>query len=221
MSRAATLAQPIDPTFIFAFCQYSHAYSNDEFLPESPLFCPRSDFYTIKKSNKCSVYTLQILRGLKNLIDWMIEVPPASPPTPETTPEPTFSPNSQTSSPITLSTLNSSPPTPTTAPFNYTIFRSEMLSLPSASLKTSPEQVRGDYIYECLRIIANIFVYCVDMRCSFVHVPERFVLALKLALQKTDIGGYWGSSKLFFLLLALRVVNLTAISFLVKYLRIL
>lgn len=160
MSRAATLAQPIAPEFIFAFCQSSRAFSEAEFLPESPVYCPRDDFYTIKKSSKCSVYTLQMVRNLKNLVDSMIEE---------------------------------------NIIFDYDAFRNEMLLLPSASAKTSPEKIRGDYIYESVRLVGCMLIHCVDTRTSFIHVPSHLVVALKLALQKTDIGGCWGTmSGLFF-----------------------
>lgn len=158
MSRAATLAQPIDPGFVSAFCQPSRVFAEDELLPESPVYCPREDFYSIKKSSKCSVYTLQIVRSLRNLINSMIEEN-------------------------------------TTGIFNYDVFRLEMLSLPSASVRTSPEKIRGDYIYECVRIVATMLIHCIDTRTSFVHLPTHFVIALKLSLQKTDFGGYWGTSK--------------------------
>lgn len=159
MSRAATFAQPPNEEFVAGFCQPSRVFAPDEFLPESPVYCPRSDFYTIKKSPKCSLYTLRILRGLKNLIDSMIEEEED-------------------------------------ARFDYERFRVDMLSLPSASVRTSPEQVRGDYLYESTRIVATMFIHCLDTYTSLVHIPTTFVLALKLALQKTDIGGHWGSTYL-------------------------
>ena len=184
MSRAATLAQPIDPSFISAFCQPSRPFSPLEFLPESPVYCPRGDFYTITKSSKCTSYTLAVLYGLKNLVDYLIEEP-----NPGTA-------DADADVPVSVDGNGYGRVVPG---FSYDTCRAETLALPSAAVARGtappPEKVRGDYIYECLRIVATMLIYCVDMHVSLAHLPERFVIELKLALQKTDLGGYWGSSE--------------------------
>lgn len=42
--------------------------SDSEFIPESPLFCPRADFYSIGTSPGCNEDTLQLLRVVRDLI---------------------------------------------------------------------------------------------------------------------------------------------------------
>jgi hypothetical protein len=72
-SRAATVGIPIGETWIAAFCQPTNVLSDEEFLPESPLYCPRYDFHSVRKSPLCSQQTLQLLRSARALVDSVLD----------------------------------------------------------------------------------------------------------------------------------------------------
>lgn len=41
-------------------------------LPESPIFCPRSEWKTIPRSSKCTPKALELLRDIRMMIDWLL-----------------------------------------------------------------------------------------------------------------------------------------------------
>jgi hypothetical protein len=138
---------------VVAFCQPSRIISDAEFLPESPLYCPRRDFYSVSKSPKCSDHTLRILRGVRRLVDSIVD---------------------------------------NHVEFDYETIRTDLVGMPSATTATQ-KQVYGDYIYESCRLAALAMIEAIDARTPFVNIGIPIVDRLKSALQKTDIGHYWGN----------------------------
>jgi hypothetical protein len=47
----------------------SKTYPNTATIPESPLFCPRDDFQTVKRSKRCSPRLLELLRDIRMMTD--------------------------------------------------------------------------------------------------------------------------------------------------------
>jgi hypothetical protein len=66
--RSATACIPIEGYLLARFGQISRPISDSDFIPESPLYCPRNDFHSIRNTRYCHEGTLCILRATKRLI---------------------------------------------------------------------------------------------------------------------------------------------------------
>lgn len=153
-TRSATLGLPLGPEWVVTFCQSQGAISDSEFVLESPLYCPRDDFYSVRKHPKCSAQTLQVLRGMRYLID--------------TVTDPTSATNAE-----------------------YASIKAGLISLPSVT--TVVENVSRDYIFESCRLASMIMITALDNGTPFFDLNDSLGEKLKLALERTDIGSYWGS----------------------------
>lgn len=47
----------------------SYTYPNTATIPESPVFCPRGEFQTIERSQRCSSRTLELLKDVRMMLD--------------------------------------------------------------------------------------------------------------------------------------------------------
>jgi hypothetical protein len=50
-----------------------HTASRSQPIPESPLFCPRLDFETIKNSTRCAKHTLDLLTAVRDMTDLFLD----------------------------------------------------------------------------------------------------------------------------------------------------
>jgi hypothetical protein len=153
-TRSATLGLPLGPEWVMAFCQSNRVMTDSEFVLESPLYCPREDFYSVRKHPKCSVQTLQVLRWMRYLIDAVTDHNSA--------------PNAE-----------------------YASVRASLIAMPSVT--TAVDKFSRDYIFESCRLASMIMITALDTGTPFVDLNGSLGEELKLALEKTDIGGYWGS----------------------------
>jgi hypothetical protein len=53
----------------FCAANLSRNYPNTATIPESPLFCPRTEFQTVARSSRCSPRTLDLLRDIRMMMD--------------------------------------------------------------------------------------------------------------------------------------------------------
>jgi hypothetical protein len=60
---------PVDDQLVQIYGRFSRPVSDEEFVAESPLFCPRQDFYSLLVSPICDADTLQLLRLVRDLLD--------------------------------------------------------------------------------------------------------------------------------------------------------
>jgi len=145
--RCATKAIPVLDICVSTYCQPLQTISDLEFLPESPLFCPRPNFYTLPRCSRCSSHTLRILRSARKLVDSMVE---------------------------------------DNIDVDYEKTRADLLSMP-------PVTTGGDYIYESCRLAALLMIQANDAQIPFAKLEVPLIKQLKSALQKTDIGDFWGT----------------------------
>ncbi|KAF2019023.1 hypothetical protein BU24DRAFT_110733 [Aaosphaeria arxii CBS 175.79] len=62
-------AQPDRQYWDFRLANTIHTYPTSAIIPESPLFRPRSDFYTIKRSRRSSQRTMKLLKDMRSMLD--------------------------------------------------------------------------------------------------------------------------------------------------------
>jgi len=55
------------------FCQAPRITTDRAVLPESPLCCPRGDFYSVCNSQRCTSLTLKILSGVRHLVHLLVD----------------------------------------------------------------------------------------------------------------------------------------------------
>ena len=69
--ESAVLRETKPATVYSDFCSSSSSksYPNTATIPESPLFCPRNDFETIKRSQRCKPRTLDLLRDIRMMME--------------------------------------------------------------------------------------------------------------------------------------------------------
>lgn len=75
VSLESAILRETKPTSIYTdYCSTtsSKAYPNTATIPESPLFCPRRGFETIKRSKRCSPRALELLRDIRMMMDFSL-----------------------------------------------------------------------------------------------------------------------------------------------------
>jgi len=82
--HAAVRNTPIKNDLLASYGHIPRPISNSELIAESPLFCPRDDFYSIRSLESCSEGTLRILHATKSLVDATLDI---NDPTPSQEPE--------------------------------------------------------------------------------------------------------------------------------------
>lgn len=139
------------------FLDYAQSLPQDAFsasrpIPESPLYCPRNEFLTVVRSNKCKAETFELLCDVREMIDLFIG---------STDPE-----SSRASS-----THDSESPSETRAksprrPANrIQSLYAKILLLPSA--EQTGHDLHNDWTYEACRIAACITATAIAKRVSF------------------------------------------------------
>jgi hypothetical protein len=168
-------------------------------IPESPLFCPRSDFVTASNDSHCSAFTMDLLRDMRDLTDLFI----------------THNAEESTSN---ISDTNAISPDSSNIEYvtKITEIRERLTLSPSAhipGLATS-----NDWVYEACRITALIYTASIILRLPFsttadpsrnplVAECEAFnnqdngtpLLTTRLSetlyevLERTDLAYLWGN----------------------------
>ena len=72
--QSALNSSPVPSHLLAAFGQLPGPISTVEHINESPLYCPRKDFFSVKTSSLCSESTLHILQATRSLIDATIRI---------------------------------------------------------------------------------------------------------------------------------------------------
>ncbi|KAF2735487.1 hypothetical protein EJ04DRAFT_195372 [Polyplosphaeria fusca] len=75
VSLEAAILRETRPRSMYSdFCASasSKSYPNTATIPESPLFYPRKDFVTIKKSTRCNKKTLELLHDIHDMMDFFL-----------------------------------------------------------------------------------------------------------------------------------------------------
>jgi hypothetical protein len=164
-------------------------------LPESPLYCPRSEYFTIVQSDLCSEYTYELLCDMRDLTDLFLLYHDDLD-TVRDVEAPYYMRNS----------------VPVLSPYEYAErimeIQSRLSKMPSAYSPGLP--VSNDWVYECCRITAIIYTTALVLRVPFstasdparspvlsnsfpaAHpLPPRLTDILYQTLEKTNLKELW------------------------------
>jgi hypothetical protein len=128
--------------------------ADDVAIPESPLFCPRSDFTTIASDSHCSTFTCDLLKDMRDLTDLFIS---------HQTAFGTFQNTSE---------INAAEWERRNVEYSceVTTIRKRLTRLPSAHIPDLPTS--DDWVYEACRIAALIYTASIVLRLPFSTVAD-------------------------------------------------
>jgi hypothetical protein len=169
-------------------------------IPESPLFCPRDEFFTIAKDPNCSEFTYDLLCDMRDLTDLFIAH------------------NRSLNTVLEVETdddIDHVGPSILDYDVQVAEIRARLASLPSAYTPGLP--VTNDWIYESCRIASIIYASAIIMRVPFSVAAEpgrsviladaaslpnavagsplmatRLTEALYEVIEKSNVGNVWG-----------------------------
>ncbi|ORY15398.1 hypothetical protein BCR34DRAFT_598383 [Clohesyomyces aquaticus] len=141
-------------------------------IPESPIFSPRSEFYTIAHSGNCSETTYELLCDMRDLTDLFLSHHAGF--------------EKKIDIPLTEDELRKSPSEEYDS--KVAAISARLSALPSAYTPNTP--VSNDWIYESCRIAAIIYTTAIMCRISFSDAsgPGRSPLIPAAASQKHPAG---------------------------------
>jgi len=130
-------------------------FDQNQPLPESPLYCPRSEFYTIVRCDLCSEYTYDLLCDMRDLTDLFLAHHNEM--------------DSVQDIDSTIPRFNSAP-----SPYEYeqrvTDIQARLAAMPSAYCPGLP--VSNDWVYESCRIAAIIYTTAIVLRVPFSSASD-------------------------------------------------
>ncbi|KAG4442703.1 hypothetical protein IFR05_001810 [Cadophora sp. M221] len=161
---AGLSATQVSPTFDLKLpVSPSPPLSNSEYLPESPFYRPRSSFFSLQESKRCSRATLKILYDMENIFNRLLE----------------RSWNGVLTEDLYQAQLLDT---------HSRISKLEATTKPSDTSASS----HVDYYYDACRICALITLDAMLSSRALRHAPPSLVGQLIETLKQTDIGNSWG-----------------------------
>ncbi|KAH6699053.1 hypothetical protein BKA61DRAFT_621914 [Leptodontidium sp. MPI-SDFR-AT-0119] len=161
---AGLSATQVSPTFDLKLpASPSPPLNDSEYLPESPFYRPRSSFFSLQESKRCSRATLEILYDMENIFTRLLE---------------------RSWNGVLTEDLYQ-------AQLLETSSRISKLESTSKTLDTSSTS-RVDYYYDACRICALITLDAMLNSRALRHAPPFLVGQLIETLKETDIGNAWG-----------------------------
>jgi hypothetical protein len=139
------------------FLNYAQALPPDSFsasrpIPESPLYCPRNEFLTVVRSNKCKAETFELLCDIREMIDLFIS----------STEQESSRASSAHESESPTETRGRSPRRPAN---RIQSLYTKIMLLPSA--EQPGHDLHNDWTYEACRIVACINATAIAKRVPF------------------------------------------------------
>ncbi|KAF2006209.1 hypothetical protein P154DRAFT_422900 [Amniculicola lignicola CBS 123094] len=172
-------------------------YDCNTAVPESPLFCPRSDFFTIPQDHRCTPIIFELLCDMRELTDLFVAY------------------HKTLNTVQDLETVENEPvPWPSAADYDAKVseIQARLSALPTASTPGFP--TTNDWVYESCRIAAIIYASAIIMCVPFsvaaengrapfpVELPlptkpnhldsPRLTQLLYETLERTDTTDIWG-----------------------------
>jgi hypothetical protein len=151
-------------------------------IPESPLFCPRSEFFTIVRNARCSEITYDLLCDMRDLTDAFVLYNKGFGAVLDVEAE-------EESSQVSLSSAEYDA--------KVSAIRARLASLPSAYTPGLPTS--NDWVYESCRIASIIYASAIIMRVPFSVASEpgrSVILADSVSLTNSLAGGHLVSTRL-------------------------
>lgn len=151
-------------------------------IPESPLFCPRAEFYTILRDPRCSEYTYELLCDMRDLTRLFIDH------------------NADLNTVLELKVeedITRLGPSFTDYEAKVAGIRARLASLPSAYTPGHP--ATNDWLYESCRIAAIIYAGAIIMRTTFSAAadPSRNpIISDGVFMANSFVGGYLPATRL-------------------------
>ncbi|KAF2118770.1 hypothetical protein BDV96DRAFT_487720 [Lophiotrema nucula] len=143
-------------------------------IPESPIFCPRIELYTILQDPKCSEWTFDVLSDMRDLTDLFIGA------------HESMNIVQDIDEAIDVSRLS-----PSLSQFESKLaeIRSRLASLPSAYTPGHP--ITDDWVYESCRIAAIIYTSAIILRVPFsvAAEPGRSPILAEIASNTNSVAG--------------------------------
>lgn len=151
---SATFREGQPPTMFRDHLNHSAPARSSTSVPESPIFCPRNDFYTI--APKCSDGTLEILREMREMTDLFV--------------------NSERL--VRQQTRRDEYPYPRELSSQFWSFHNRMLDLPPSSDPITFYPAGGgggpDHVYEACRHTAILYSYAIAARVPISTAGQYF-----------------------------------------------